>query len=32
MVRADQNLNQEFQHFQTIIPSDQVTLVTQKNL
>lgn len=32
MVRADQDLHQEIRHFQTIIPSEQVTLKTQKNL
>jgi len=32
MVRADQNLNQEFSHFQIIIPSAKATRVTQKIL
>jgi len=32
MVRADQNLNQEFSHFQIIIPSAKATQVTQKIL
>ena len=32
MVRADQDLHHKFHYFQMIIPSEQVTQVTQKNL